>query len=90
MLDQRRAPVKTQVMTTDPQPSFEQALKELEEIVRKLETGELSLDESISLYERGQKLKAECEARLANARARIELIQQGSGGDINARPFDAA
>lgn len=77
-------------MTTDPQPSFEQALKELEDIVRKLESGELTLDESITLYERGQALKAECEAKLANARARIEQIQQGSGGDITARPFDAA
>jgi exodeoxyribonuclease VII small subunit len=90
MLDQQRAPVKTQGMTTDPQPSFEQALKELEDIVRKLESGELSLDESISLYERGQTLKAECEARLANAKARIEQIQQGSGGDVSTRPFDAA
>ncbi len=77
-------------MSTDPQPSFEQALKELEDIVRKLESGELSLDESITLYERGQALKGVCEAKLADARARIEQIQQGANGDIATRPFDAA
>jgi exodeoxyribonuclease VII small subunit len=77
-------------MTTEPQPSFEQALKELEDIVRKLESGELSLDESISLYERGQALKAVCEAKLADAKARIEQIQQGAGAELATRPFDAA
>ena len=76
-------------MTNEPQPSFEQALKELEDIVRKLESGELSLDESITLYERGQALKAQCEARLAEAKARIEQISQ-SGDGLSARPFDAA
>ncbi|MCU0891410.1 MAG: exodeoxyribonuclease VII small subunit [Sandarakinorhabdus sp.] len=76
-------------MTTEPQPSFEQALKELEDIVRKLESGELSLDESITLYERGQALKAQCEARLAEAKARIEQISQ-TGDGLATRPFDAA
>jgi exodeoxyribonuclease VII small subunit len=76
-------------MSQDTQPSFEQALKELEDIVRQLESGELSLDASISLYERGQALKAVCEAKLADARARIEQISQGSDG-LATRPFDAA
>ena len=76
-------------MTTPPQPSFEEALKELEEIVRKLESGELSLDASISLYERGQALKAQCEAKLAEAKARIEQISQ-TGDGLATRPFDAA
>ncbi len=84
-------------MTTDaaPQPSFEEALKRLEDIVRALETGERSLDESISLYEEGQRLKALCEARLADARMRIEQIQQSAAGPgsteavITTRPFDA-
>ncbi|MEI6486541.1 MAG: exodeoxyribonuclease VII small subunit [Sphingomonadales bacterium] len=73
-----------------PQPSFEDALRELEDIVRKLESGDLSLDDSIQLYERGQTLKSLCEARLADARARIELIQQNAAGDaVATRPFDA-
>ncbi len=79
-------------MTSDaaPQPSFEEALKRLEDIVRALETGERSLDESISLYEEGQRLKALCEARLADARLRIEQIQQNAAGEaVATRPFDA-
>ena len=79
-------------MTADaaPLPSFEEALKRLEDIVRALETGERSLDESISLYEEGQRLKSLCEARLADARLRIEQIQQNAAGEaIATRPFDA-
>jgi exodeoxyribonuclease VII small subunit len=60
--------------------SFEAALKRLEEIVRKLESGEASLDDAIRLYEEGDRLKQQCEARLAAAQARIEQIQFGPGG----------
>ena len=60
--------------------SFEAALKRLEEIVRKLERGEAALDEAIKLYEEGDRLKQQCEARLAAAQARIEQIQFGPGG----------
>ena len=73
-----------------PQPSFEEALRELEDIVRKLESGDLSLDDSIRLYERGQTLKSLCEAKLNDARMRIEQIQQSAAGEaIAVRPFDA-
>ena len=60
--------------------SFEAALKRLEEIVRKLESGEAPLDEAIDLYTEGDRLKRQCEARLAAAQARIEQIQFGPGG----------
>lgn len=79
-------------MTQEPAPqtSFEEALKRLEDIVRQLESGDLALDASISLYEEGQRLKALCEARLADARQRIEQIQQNAAGEaIATRPFDA-
>lgn len=73
-----------------PQPSFEEALRELEDIVRKLESGDLSLDDSIRLYERGQTLKSLCEAKLNDARMRIEQIQMNAAGEaIAVRPFDA-
>jgi exodeoxyribonuclease VII small subunit len=73
-----------------PQPNFEDALRELEDIVRKLESGDLSLDDSIRLYERGQALKRSCESRLADARMRIEQIQQNAAGEaVASRPFDA-
>ena len=71
--------------------SFEAALKRLEEIVRKLESGEASLDESIDLYSEGDRLKQQCEARLQAAQARIERIQFGrDGSPSGTAPFDAA
>jgi exodeoxyribonuclease VII small subunit len=70
--------------------SFEAALKRLEEIVRKLESGETSLDESIELYGEGDRLKQQCEERLRAAQARIEKIQLGRDGTPSgATAFDA-
>jgi exodeoxyribonuclease VII small subunit len=70
--------------------SFEAALKRLEEIVRKLESGEAALDEAIKLYEEGDRLKQQCEARLKAAQARIEQIQLGpSGAPSGTVPFGA-
>ena len=70
--------------------SFEAALKRLEEIVRKLESGEASLDEAIELYGEGDRLKQQCEARLQAAQARIEKIQLGRNGEpAGTAPFDA-
>lgn len=60
--------------------SFEQALKRLEEIVARLESGEAALDESITLYTQGEALRAQCEARLKDAQARIEKITIGTHG----------
>lgn len=69
--------------------SFEAALKRLEEIVRKLESGEASLDESIELYGEGDRLKQQCEARLQAAQARIEKIQFArDGSPAGTAPFD--
>ena len=81
-------------MSDDPQTiqqlSFEAALKRLEEIVRKLESGDATLDESIELYGEGDRLKQQCEARLQAAQARIEKIQFGRDGSANGTaPFDA-
>ena len=72
------------------QPSFEEALKALEEVVHKLESGNAPLDESIALYERGQTLRALCQTRLDAAQARIEAIILGpDGSPTGIRPFDA-
>lgn len=59
---------------------FEKALAELESIVQKLERGEVPLEESIALYERGEALKKRCEALLGQAEARIEKITLGADG----------
>jgi exodeoxyribonuclease VII small subunit len=70
--------------------SFEAALKRLEEIVRKLESGEAALDDAIRLYEEGDRLKQQCEARLKAAQAKIEQIQIGAGGaPAGTAPFGA-
>lgn len=60
--------------------TFEQALAELEQIVARLESGQAPLDQSLDLYERGARLKAQCEARLKDAQLRVEKIVQGMGG----------
>jgi exodeoxyribonuclease VII small subunit len=70
--------------------SFEAALKRLEEIVRRLESGDASLDESIELYGEGDKLRQQCENRLQAAQAKIEKIQLGRDGHPGGTvPFDA-
>ena len=60
--------------------SFEAALSELETIVEKLEGGDVALEESIKIYERGAALKAHCEARLKSAELKVEQIVQGANG----------
>lgn len=60
--------------------SFEKALAELETIVGKLEGGNVPLEESITLYARGEALKARCDALLKDAEARVEKITLGADG----------
>jgi exodeoxyribonuclease VII small subunit len=71
-------------MTAEPaeisKMPFEAALAELEGIVDRLEKGNVSLEDSISLYERGEVLKARCEELLKNAEMRIEKIALGADG----------
>jgi exodeoxyribonuclease VII small subunit len=72
------------------QLSFEDALKRLETIVHRLESGEASLDESITLYGEGDALRAQCEKRLKDAQMRIESISLGADGvAAGTVPFDA-
>lgn len=60
--------------------SFEKALALLEEIVAKLESGRVDLEDSIKIYERGEALRKHCESKLAEAEARIEKITLGANG----------
>ena len=60
--------------------NFEVALRALEDVVRRLEGGEVPLDESLTLYERGEALRKHCQARLDAAQARIEKIVAGGDG----------
>ena len=69
--------------------TFEDALRALEEVVRGLESGEVPLDATISLYERGEQLRAHCQARLDAAQTRIEqIVTNASGQGIGTQPFD--
>jgi exodeoxyribonuclease VII small subunit len=70
--------------------SFEHALKQLEEIVAKLERGDVPLEESIAIYERGEALKTRCEALLAQAEERVEKIRVSEGKAVGTEPFDPA
>ena len=83
------APAMSDQQEAISQLSFEAALKRLEEIVRRLESGEEPLDESIRLYGEGDALKKQCEARLEAAQAQIEKIQFGRDGQPSGiAPFD--
>jgi exodeoxyribonuclease VII small subunit len=68
--------------------SFEQALQQLESIVQQLEKGQVPLEESITIYEKGTALKAHCEAKLRDAEARIEKIVVNPISGPSAVPFD--
>ena len=69
--------------------AFEDAMAELETIVRNLETGNTKLDESIAAYERGVALKKHCEKRLQDARLKIEKITLDQNGTpTGTEPFD--
>ena len=78
---------------TDPDIAaltFEDALRALEDIVRKLESGEVPLDATMDLYERGEKLRKHCPARLDAAQLRIDKIVAGGDGQAaGTQPFDA-
>ncbi|MCC5954456.1 MAG: exodeoxyribonuclease VII small subunit [Natronohydrobacter sp.] len=70
--------------------SFEEALRALEEIVTRLERGDVALDQSITLYERGAELKKHCEARLNAAQMRVEAIRLAEDGTPKGtEPFSA-
>ena len=68
--------------------SFEDALAELEGIVRELEAGQDQLDAAIAKYERGAKLKAHCEAKLREAEAKVERITKAADGTVETAPAD--
>ncbi len=68
--------------------SFESSLAELEQIVTKLEDGDLPLEESLELFEKGIKLSRECRERLTNAERRIEILMKDADGEIVVEDFN--
>ncbi|MBU2875997.1 exodeoxyribonuclease VII small subunit [Marinobacter salexigens] len=66
---------------------FEKSLDELETLVRNLEQGELSLEQSLTAFERGVKLTRTCQQALKNAEQRVEKLVQNDDGSLETRPF---
>ena len=64
--------------------TFEASLAELEEIVAKLEDGDMPLEQSLALFEQGIKLSRDCRDRLTKAERRIEILMQDSDGNLTA------
>ena len=78
-------PANTDIKTL----SFEKALAELEQIVQKLERGDVALEESVTIYERGEALKRRCEELLRLAEARVEKITlDAAGKPVGTEPLD--
>ncbi len=67
--------------------SFEDALAELEKLVRQLEDGKAKLEDAVNLYQRGALLKKHCEAKLREAQGKIEQISVNPQGDMSTKPF---
>jgi exodeoxyribonuclease VII small subunit len=84
MSDQTLTPADIEKM------SFEDALSALEAIVRQLESGQVKLDEAVRAYETGVALQRKCEARLADARAKVEKLVQTPDGGLAKAEFDTA
>ena len=76
--------------TRKKEPSFEQALERLAAIVAELETGDLTLDDSLKRYEEGQQLIRRGYQLLEGAERRIEALLEGEEGKLEAKPFDPA
>ena len=78
--------------SAEPKPveslSFEDAMRELESVVDRLESGNAPLDDSIALYERGAALKAHCEAKLKSAELKVAQIAEGPEGQLGARAVE--
>ncbi|MEM9062848.1 MAG: exodeoxyribonuclease VII small subunit [Pseudomonadota bacterium] len=70
--------------------SFEEALAALEEVVRSLEGGQVPLEQSIDLYERGEALRKHCDDRLKAAELRVEKIVAADGKATGSEPFENA
>ncbi len=68
--------------------TFEKSMEELEGVVKGLESGDLSLDDSIKAFENGMNLTKECEGMLSDAKGKVEKLVKGAGGDLATENFE--
>jgi exodeoxyribonuclease VII small subunit len=69
-------------------PEFERSIERLEEIVRRLESANLSLDEAMKLFEEGVALSKECQKHLEQAEGQVEILLKKADGKLQAEPFE--
>ena len=69
-------------------PDFERSLTRLEEVVRRLESPQLSLDDAMKLFEEGVELSRECQKQLEEAEGRVEILLKKADGKMIAEPFE--
>ena len=69
-------------------PDFEKSLGRLEEVVRRLESPQLSLDDAMKLFEEGVELSRECQKQLEEAEGKVEILLKKADGNLVAQPFD--
>ena len=78
----------TKVQPAEETKSFEESLADLEEIVAKLESGDLPLEESLQLFEEGVRLSRTCRERVTQAERRIEVLMRDSSGELTTRDLE--
>jgi exodeoxyribonuclease VII small subunit len=76
-------------MPSEPQPTFEDLYRELEDTVRRLEAGDLTLDESLALFERGATLAEQCNILLDSAELRVQQLTTRPNGSTESEDFDS-
>ena len=69
-------------------PEIEQSLARLEDVVRKLESANLPLDQAMKLFEEGMQLSRDCQGQLEQAEARVEILLKKAGGEMATAPFE--
>jgi len=79
----------TPTRTTDPPPKgdFEKSLKRLEEVVKRMESPDLSLDDAMKLLEEGMQLSQDCQKQLEAAEGRVEILMKKADGKLQPQPF---
>ncbi|HWZ57189.1 MAG TPA: exodeoxyribonuclease VII small subunit [Verrucomicrobiae bacterium] len=81
-------PASTKKPEQEKKPEFEHSLSRLEEIVGKLESANLSLDDAMKLFEEGVQLSRDCQKYLEQAEGKVEILLKKAGGEMAAQPFD--
>jgi exodeoxyribonuclease VII small subunit len=82
------SPIPSKKPEPAKKPDFERSLARLEEVVRRLESANLSLDDAMKLFEEGVELSRECQKQLEQAEGRVEILLKKADGKLAAEPFE--